>query len=139
MPWWFYLIMLGVLIIGSLVTSFFMGNALFNNEIKERMRHDRPVCCIYKVFTAEGHKELFFGIKYRTVKDLAQVGEFKHFSRKIYVFRSMAVLCGVDCEITYWVGDDPEKEENVYITADGRKLLENFTDYGAVFNAENKT
>ena len=68
------------------------------------------------------------------MSDLPQIAEFRSHFRKVYQFKKTAKICGEECEIYYWVGDDPDKE-TLHIAPDGRKLLESFTGYGEIFNA----
>ncbi len=118
----------------TFLVSIFMASLAFDKDIKERLRNDKEVYCIYTVKTVQGNKELFLGTKYRVMSDLPLVSTFKKSFKRIYTFEKEEEVCGVECRITYWVGDEPGKED-FFITDDGRKQLEKFTGYGDVFSA----
>lgn len=112
-----------------------LANYILNRHIlKEQLLKDKEVFCLYRVITTQGQKILFYGQKYRSMNDTVQTGEVRRFFRKRYEFRKDITICGVECEVMFWVGDEPE-EESLVITPDGRKLLEGCTEYKEIFSA----
>lgn len=107
------------------MSSAYAGSVAFDKSIRKKIADGEAVFCLFSVYEKQTEKELFFGQKFRVVSDLVYVGKLDRPFKRIYEYITEMQVCGVECEVLYWVGDSPRKPQ-ICATAEGEMLLENY-------------